>query len=122
MGGKEERSQRREKRRQERKEMRKGNCSVLLYYPHLILSYSHILLLLLFSFFLFLSYLHLSYFYLYFPSSYLVLIISTRYSPFAPIFLTHLNNAPTSLSASPNHLSISVPAFMLIKVAPHSVI
>ena len=34
---------------------------------------------------------------------------------------TYLNNAPTSLSASPNHLSINVPAFILINVAPHSI-
>jgi hypothetical protein len=35
-------------------------------------------------------------------------------------FLSYLKSAPTSLSASPNHLSIRVPALMLMKVAPHS--
>jgi hypothetical protein len=36
------------------------------------------------------------------------------------VCLSYLKSAPTSLSASPNHLSISVPALMLMKVAPHS--
>ena len=40
--------------------------------------------------------------------------------PNKPSPRTHLNKAPTNLSASPNHLSISVAALILMNVAPHS--
>jgi hypothetical protein len=49
-----------------------------------------------------------------------LMCVSVWVSVCLSVCLSYLKSAPTSLSASPNHLSISVPALMLMKVAPHS--